>query len=134
MLNKTSPFAVPNDEFFRALEVQRTRSLVERDLQMFERLHADEYHLVTPVGKVFTRKVYMDAIKAKPFYTAWQVLGEMLVRRSEAMAVVRYMARLELWSGQTIVCWHMDTYELYKVGWQAVWSQATELSPLLSPS
>ena len=132
MLNKIKPFAASSDEFFCALEALRIRALVERDLQTLEQLHAEEYQLVSPAGKVFTRAAYLGAIKAEPFYVGWEPLGEMGVRRSQAMAVVRYMARLRFSSDRTIVCWHMDTYELRSLGWQAVWSQATELrNPLI---
>jgi Domain of unknown function (DUF4440) len=117
----------PSDEFFRELEARRTRALVERDMQTVEQLHAAEYELITPAGKVFTREAYVAAISAEPFYADWQPLGEVLVRRTESMAVVRYMARLQFPSGRTVVCWHTDTYELRSSGWQAVWSQATEL-------
>jgi hypothetical protein len=124
--------AAPSDEFFRELEAARTRALVGRDLETLERLHAAEYQLVTPAGKVFTREAYLGAIKSEPFYAAWQPLGEVSVRRSEAMAAVRYMVRLQFPSGRAVVCWHTDIYELRGAGWQAIWSQATELRQVAS--
>ena len=96
-------------------------------METLEHLHAQEYQLVTPAGKVFNREAYLGAIRAEPFYSSWQLLGEVSVRSSESMAVVRYMVRLQFPSGRSIVCWHTDTYELRSSGWQAVWSQATEL-------
>lgn len=117
----------PSDEFFRELEARRTRALVQRDLVTLEQLHADDYQLVTPAGKAISRKAYLDAIRAEPFYAAWDTMGEVQVRRAEHMAVVRYKARLEFPSGRVVYCWHTDTYELRSVGWQAVWSQATEM-------
>jgi hypothetical protein len=96
-------------------------------METLEQLHAAEYQLVTPAGKVFPREAYLAAIQAEPFYSAWQPLGEISVRRSESMAVIRYMVRLQFPSGRAVVCWHIDTYELRSSGWQAVWSQATEL-------
>ena len=115
-----------NDEFFRALEIDRTRALVERDLAAIERLHAPEYELVTPAGRIYTRARYLAAIAAEPFYTAWEH-GAMRVRASAAMAVVRYQARLTFPSGNVVECWHIDTYELRGSEWLAVWSQATRL-------
>ena len=97
-----------------------------------EQLHAPKYQLVTPAGKVFTRESYLGAIQAEPFYAAWQPLGEVSVRRTQSMAAVRYMARLQFPSGRAVVCWHTDTYELRSSGWQAVWSQATELRQVTS--
>jgi len=49
-----------NPEFFRALEVRRTRAIVERDLEEIERLHAPEYQLITPAGRTFSRTRYLD--------------------------------------------------------------------------
>ena len=129
MPDQSNAAVAPNDEFFRELEARRTRALVERDLETLEHLHAEEYQLVTPAGKVFTRDEYLGAIRSEPFYSSWQPLGEVAVRSSESMAVVRYMVRLQFPSGRAIVCWHTDTYELRSSGWQAVWSQATELRP-----
>lgn len=133
MPEPTAP-AAPSDAFFRALEARRTRALVERDLVTLEQLHADEYQLITPAGKVFTREAYLGAIKAEPFYAAWEPIGEVLVRRSQAMAVVRYTARLQFPSGRVAVCWHTDTYELRGSGWQAVWSHATEVRQVAAQS
>lgn len=92
-----------------------------------EQLHAAEYQLITPAGKVFTREAYLGAIRREPFYSAWQSLGEASIRRSASMAVIRYTVRLQFPSGRAIDCWHTDSYELRSAGWQAVWSQATEL-------
>lgn len=114
----------PPEEFFRALEQRRTRALVERDLATLETLHAAEYQLITPAGKVFSREAYLGAVKAEPFYAAWEV-GAMSFRISAQMAVVRYKARLRFPSGREVECWHMDSYERRANEWQAVWSQAT---------
>jgi hypothetical protein len=119
--------AVPAEAFFRALEHARTRALVVRDLAAFERLHAPQYQLITPAGKVFTRQAYLDALDAGPFYAAWDI-GALSVRVSAQMAALRYLARLEFPSGRVLRCWHTDIYELRAPGWQAVWSQATEVA------
>lgn len=118
--------AVPAEAFFRALEHARTRALVVRDLAAFERLHAPQYQLITPAGKVFSRQAYLDAIVAGPFYAAWDI-GALSVRVSAQMAALRYLARLEFPSGRVLRCWHTDIYERCAPGWQAVWSQATEV-------
>jgi len=117
---------VPSEQYFHLLEGERTRALVERDLAAIERLHAPEYQLISPGGKVFSRQAYLEAIKAGPFYAAWGI-ESLSVRVSEQMAVVRYLARLEFPSGRVVVCWHTDSYERRASGWQAVWSQATEV-------
>ena len=112
-------------KFFSALEVCRTRAIVERDLDAIERLHAPEYQLITPNGQAYSRTRYLEMIKAA-FYAAWEH-GPMEVRASAEMAVVRYQARITLSSGRIVECWHTDSYELRASAWLAVWSQATEL-------
>ena len=118
----------PAEDFFRALEIERTQALVSRNLPVIERLHAPGYQLVTPSGAVFSRERYVSAIAAEPFYALWDH-GPMSVRVSPAMAVVRYRARLGFPSGRIVECWHIDTYELLQGKWQAVWSQATAIPP-----
>jgi hypothetical protein len=122
----------PGERFFRALEERRTLALVQRDLATLEELHAPEYQLITPAGRVFTREAYLGRVRAAPFYAAWEGLGEMLFRLSAHMAVIRYKARIQFPSGRVFVCWHTDSYELRASGWQAVWSQATEVPQVSS--
>lgn len=118
--------SAPSEPFFYALEERRTRALVQRDSATLEELHAPEYQLITPTGRVLTREAYLGAVQAEPFYAAWDIMGEMSLRLSATMAIVRYKARIEFPSGRVFVCWHTDSYELRASGWQAVWSQATE--------
>ena len=129
--SKAIPAPAQGEEFFRALEARRTRALVDRDVQALEELHAPEYQLITPTGRVFSREAYLGAVKAEPFYAAWD-LESMSFRISATMAVVRYKARLQFPSGRVVVCWHTDSYELRVQGWQAVWSQATEIPPIVA--
>ncbi len=118
----------PTVDYFRSLETERTRALVAQDLETAERLHADNYQLITPAGTTFDRADYLAAIAAGPFYSKWE-LGPMEVRLSPAIAIVRYVARLEFPSGKSVTCWHTDSYELRDGRWQAVWSQATAIPP-----
>ncbi len=112
----------------RAIERSRIQALVQRDMAALRRLHAPEYQLVTPAGRTFTRERYLAAIEAEPFYAGWDA-GEMQVRVSAQMAVLRYRALLTFPSGKTVNCWHTDHYELRDGQWQVVWSQATEIRP-----
>jgi hypothetical protein len=117
--------ALPTADDFRDLEMRRTRALVERDMAIIERLHAPEYQLITPAGKVYSRERYLTALASGPFYAGWEV-GAIEVRRSPAMALLRYRARLHFPSGRIVDCWHTDSYERRGPAWRAVWSQATE--------
>jgi Domain of unknown function (DUF4440) len=103
-------------------------------MDTLEQLHAAEYQLITPAGKVLTREAYLGAIRREPFYSSWQPLGDVSVRCAGTMAVMRYTVRLQFPSGRAVDCWHTDTYELRSSGWQAVWSQATELRHSRAPS
>jgi hypothetical protein len=114
-------------DFFLALETRRTQALVRGDLAEVDALHAPEYELITPGGKVFTREHYVAAIAEAPFYTGWDIASELRCRVTEGAALVRYQARLHFPSGRSITCWHTDLYERRSCGWQAVWSQATEV-------
>ena len=116
------------DDFSRSLEFSRTAAIVARDMPAIERIHAPEYELITPAGRVLSRAQYLDAIAAEPFYTAWEH-GPMRVRSTSAMAMVRYQAKLTFPSGRVLTCWHTDIHELRGDQWQAVWSQATLLAP-----
>ena len=118
----------PSLEHIRALERLRTQALVEQDMALAQRLHAPEYQLITPSGKSYERDRYLDDIATGRLrYAKWEC-GEMDVRVSEAMALVRYQARLEFPSGKTLDCWHTDSYELRDGNWLAVWSQATAIA------
>ena len=116
----------PETDFFRALEVERTQAIVTRDMSAIERLHAPDYELISPPGRVMTLERYLSLIAAGPFYASWEH-GAMRVRLSEGMAVVRYQAKITFPSGKVVDCWHTDIYELQAGSWRAVWSQATQL-------
>ena len=115
-----------DEQFFQALERQRTAALVHREMRVVEELHAPEYELITLVGRVIKREEYLAAIEREPFYAGWEA-SEMSFRISSDMAIVRYKAKLKFPSGKAILCWHTDAYEKRDGHWQAVWSQATEL-------
>ena len=120
--------ATPDADFFRRLEVERTRALVARDMPTIERLHAPDYELISPPGRVMSRERYLSMLAADRFYADWQH-GELRVRLSDGMAAIRYQARITFPSGKVVDCWHTDIYALQAGSWQAIWSQATQLPP-----
>ena len=124
--------ASPEADFFRALEVKRTQAIVARDMPTIELLHASDYELISPPGRVMTRERYLSQIAAAPFYASWEH-GAMRVRASSGMAAVRYQAKLTFPSGKVVDCWHTDFYELQADSWKAVWSQATQLPQESAP-
>ena len=129
-MNTSNPTqaTTPDADFFRTLEVKRTQALVARDIPAIERLHAPDYELISPPGRVMTRERYLALIAAEPFYASWEH-GAMRVRFSEGMAAIRYQAKITFPSGKVIDCWHTDIYALQAGSWKAVWSQATQLPP-----
>ena len=120
-------------DFVRALEVKRTQALVARDMPAIESLHAPDYELISPPGRVMTRERYLSLIVAEPIYARWEH-GDMRVRVSEGMAAIRYQAKITFPSGRVVECWHTDIYALQAGSWKAIWSQATQLPPNASAS
>lgn len=123
----------PSEEFFRALELRRTRALVDQDMQTLQELHAPDYELITPAGIVLNRKRYLEAVEREPFYSGWEA-GEIAFRISAELTILRYQARLRFPSGKELHCWHTDAYQNQDGAWRAVWSQATEIKQALTHS
>jgi len=119
---------LPDEDFFRALEVERTQALVARDVAAIRRLHAPDYELISAPGRVMSLERYLSLMAIDVFYAKWEH-GPIRVQRSEAMAAVRYQARITFPSGKIVDCWHTDIYEQQAGSWRAIWSQATPLPP-----
>jgi len=116
----------------RGLERQRLRSLVDADMDVARRLHADDFQLITPTGGVASKDEYLGLIESGEVdYLEWEP-EEIEIRLYDDAAVVRYRASLRIVvRGQpdapTGHFWHMDVYERRNGQWQAVWSQATQI-------
>jgi Domain of unknown function (DUF4440) len=119
-------------EQLEQLERARLRALRECDLVAVERLHAEDYELVTPGGGTLTRQDYVELITSGEFtYTTFEPASPVRVRDHGSAAVIRYRARIvvsdatgEIDSG---LFWHTDIWELRSGSWQAVWSHATRI-------
>jgi len=113
----------------RDLERSRLRALVERDMPLAWQLHAPDFQLVTPAGRVFTREQYLGKVEEGVLrYLRWEP-GPIDVRLGQDSAVIRYQATLEFEAGMPFQCWHIDSYERIDGRWQVVWSQATAIKP-----
>ena len=55
-----------NAEYFMRLEERRTRALVDRDMACVEEMHAPDYELVTPAGRILSRASYLELIEEAP--------------------------------------------------------------------
>jgi hypothetical protein len=127
------PFAAEK-EALRATERERLRALREADMAVAERLHADDYQLVSPSGTTWSKRNYLDAIASHEFtYRVFEPTSPVAARVSDQMAAVRYRCHIEVHaaSGESDsgAFWHTDIYEKRDGHWQAVWSQATRIPP-----
>jgi hypothetical protein len=120
---------IRTEEDIREIERSRLRALVAGDIAAAQRLHADDFQLITPIGVVLSREQYLGAIATGHIkYNVWEP-GDIAVRLYGPAAVIRYRARLEVIFGGHLVpssdYWHTDSYEYRDGGWMVVWSQAT---------
>jgi len=116
----------------RQLEASRLWSLVEPDLELARRLHADDYELITPTGTRLSKELYLGMIASgRLVYRVFEPASGIDVRGGGGWALLRYRARIALEEGDHLAdfeCWHLDSYEVIDGRWQAVWSQATKTS------
>ena len=115
----------------KTIERERLRALVAGDIEVAQRLHADDFQLVTPLGMTLNKQDYLGAIAAGRLkYFSWEP-DEIFVRVGADSAVLRYRAKLANVSpeGKDLpearLFWHTDFYERRSGRWQVVWSQAT---------
>jgi hypothetical protein len=105
--------------------------LVEADLNVARRLHADDFQLINPVGRVLSKEEYLGGVASGEIdYLVWEPDSEIAVRFYGEAAAVRYQANTEIVvGGETFNLrnWHTDIYERRDGRWQAVWSQATKI-------
>jgi uncharacterized protein DUF4440 len=109
-------------------------ALVEADMEVAERLHAEDYQLIPPTGATVSKREYLDGIASHQLnYLVFEPISPVASRVSDQMAALRYRCHIEmrLASGETDsgTFWHTDIYEKRDGQWQAVWSQATRISP-----
>jgi hypothetical protein len=117
-------------EAIRATERERLRALVDKDMELANRLHADDFELINPCAQVSSKKQYLGAIASgQVTYRVWEPDSEIRVRLYGFSAIIRYRSRGEvIIQGQQVPfrgAWHTDTYEKRGGQWQVVWSHAT---------
>jgi hypothetical protein len=114
-------------EALRELERTRLAALVSGDMAVAERVHADDYQLITPVGVPLSKREYLDGVASGALpYRVFEPASDISVKVSADLAVLRYQARITMDpSGDADVFWHTDVYQRHAGRWQAVWSHAT---------
>ncbi len=118
-------------DLLRATEGARLRSLVQADMETANKLHADDFQLISPAGASFSKVQYLDGVASGILnYVVWEPEA-IEVRFHGHMAILRYQAQLEIIVGGEAVplrrYWHTDSCEKRNGTWQAVWSHATEI-------
>lgn len=123
----------PDAALMRDTERRRLRSLVDADMAAAGPLHADDYQLITPNGCALSKQDYLGGIAAGRLrYRVFEPVSQIAVWGSAQIALLRYTARISIAEGAgqaDLTCWHTDCYEFRNGRWQAVWSQATAVTP-----
>jgi hypothetical protein len=119
------------EDQLRELERRRLRAFVERDMALLAEIHAPDYELITPGGVSLSRDGYLSGVEANEFdYRVFEAASEIRVRAHGDMAVLRYIARIEMQLESRLDTgrfWHTDVYELRGGTWQVLWSHATRI-------
>ncbi len=118
-------------DLVRATERERLRALVDANLEVARRLHADDFQLINPFGASVSKEEYLGGIASGELdYLVWEP-ETIEVRLYGQAAVIRYRSQLEIVvRGQKIALrryWHTDSYEKRDGRWQVIWSHATEI-------
>lgn len=125
------PLIITSPTFTPDIERARLKALVDRDMELADLLHADDYELITPGGRVFSKERYLGGIASGDLnYVLFEPTSEIAVRDYGQAAVVRYQVRFEIhYDGEidSDLMWHTDLYEFRDGRWQAVWSHATRI-------
>ena len=115
----------------RSVERERTRALVDGDMDVAQRLHADDYQLINPMGGVLSKQEYLGLVASGDIdYLEWEP-ETIEVKLFGTAAIIRYRTPLRIVvkaapnapSGRF---WFTDLYEKRNGQWQIVWSQGTQ--------
>ena len=132
-MNASIPTGNLEAEAIRAVQRDRSAALLSGNMQAAERVHADDFQLVTPLGAVFSKAQYLGAVEAGIIrYAVMELDSPVDVRVHGDVALTRYRVRIEVEvQGQRyapVVYWFTDAYEKREARWQIVWSQGTGIT------
>ena len=118
-------------DVIREIERERLRALVEGNMEVARKLHADDFQLINPLGGTLSKEQYLGGVASGEInYLVWEP-GSIAVRVYGEAALIRYQSELEIVvQGRKVPrqrYWHTDSYEKREGRWQVVWSQATAI-------
>ena len=124
---------IGNAETLRVTEISRLRALVDKDMETAERLHAEDFQLITPGGSALSKAEYLSGVTSGALdYRVWEVDSPIDVRLFDGVALLRYRSILHMvYHGDDLGAdkfWHTDSYEWRDGRWQVVWSHATRIN------
>ena len=116
----------------RATERRRLRALVDADDAAARELHADDYQLITPGGRTYSKAEYLSDVASGVLdYRVFEPASEIATQILGDAGAVRYQARIDIrfasGGADSGLFWHTDMYRWADGRWQAVWSQATRI-------
>lgn len=121
------------EEELRSAERQRLRALVAADMATLERLHPDDFQVISPFGSAFDRREYLQRVASGELdYVRWEP-EDIHVRIHGTAAAIRYKSLADVASRgkmlPTMQTWNTAYYERRKGRWVIVWYQVTQISP-----
>jgi hypothetical protein len=129
------PDTLAEADVLRETERRRLQALVAADPQAIERVHAPEFEVINPLGRVQSRAPYLSAIyTGTTDYLAWEIDSVIRVRFAGAnAAVLRYRSQVDMVvEGYTRPRAHAWNTAYYERGgddgsWKIVWFHVTEI-------
>jgi hypothetical protein len=112
------------------IERQRLAALVDADMAVIQRLHAEDFELVPPPGVPLSRADYVDLVRTGGLdYQAFEPISDINVRVHGTAATLWYSSRIDVVAaGQGHLvheAWLLVLYEKRAGQWQVVREQAT---------
>jgi hypothetical protein len=118
-------------DLIRTTEVERLHAMVEADMEVVYRLHADNFQLINPGGLALSNEEYLGYVASGDVdYLEWEPVSDIEVHLYGNAAVIQYQGHIDIrvfGSRSSIQTWHTDSYEKRNGQWQVVWSQATAI-------
>jgi ketosteroid isomerase-like protein len=112
------------------IERQRLAALVDADMEVVERLHAEDFELVPPPGVALTRDEYVTLVSTGDLdYQAFDPISDIEVHVHGTAATLWYQSKIDVVAaGQghfVHEAWHLSLFEKRGGQWQVVREQAT---------